>query len=320
MPRFNYFLFSILMVFSIKGWSQPATDSIEIAYDPAQITIDADSGRQLLEKIQEQVLESKKSHETYFVPIAPPSIEALAPFSSLDRADMETFLAKKQKFLEKISHGIQWLRIPVSLHNKVMQTINAHFFAAAPTIARANSSGASLRFQVGAGLGLSSALAQRIEKVSGMSWFPKTGGLYIALGFGLAIHKTQNAGWTFEVFGDFDHLKSVKSFLATAGADVTVAYVAQDSSVQDRLKSINAEIMGPLGTLRLSDSHFSFGPGAGVTFPPLLDKAMFYSLQEKRIVFLSLNLTPIGEFFKGSFQRFSRAENGGGPLCQNVFY
>lgn len=323
MQRSVYYLFLFIFAFSVKGWSQTAGDTIDVVYDPTQISIEAGAGRELLEKLHEQMLETQKTHENYFVPVAPATLEELKPFSGLAHEDMETFLAKKQKFLEKISGGVKWFRLPVSMHNKILASLNSNFFASAPTIARANSTGASVQFQIGGGLGLNSHLAQRIEKIPGMSWFPKSGGFFLGLGIGCALSRTealpgQEARWSFEVFLNLDHLKSVKTFLGIVLVDATVVYVTEDVRNKGRTTNIAAEVIGPIGTLRSSDAHFSFGPGLTLTLPPLLDNAMFYSFHEKRITLLNLELSKIGEFFKGNFKRFSTA-NDSRPLCQNVF-
>lgn len=304
----------LLVIGPTAAWAQSqlelTAESVELIYDSSTLPVTEKEGILLMDRLEGELklLEKTSSAESpkaeakrfYLVPVAPEKIKDLEMFSSLSESDAKVFLVKKQKFLEGFSHILKTLRFPFSLHNKAINLLNNQFFKAARTIAYTNSRGGYLRLQLGGGLGISKELAKRFGSFAESKWFPKAGGFYFSVGAGIGLRKAapeEGGRWSFNVFVSYETLRKVDTFLATVGLDGSLSYFEQNTRMTKRVQDIGIHVLGPAGTIRLSDHFFSYGMAGGPTFPPLADKLMLYSLNDKQITLLDVHFNPIGSWF-----------------------
>lgn len=290
--------------------SEREGDLLYLVYDPREWSADAAEMAEaegLRQRLALLVGTSGISGKDYIVPEAPSTSAGLDSLRDLSARDIQIFLVKKEKFLNKLSAWLRWLRLPRALHNRVLRTMNDRFFQSAALIAKANSQGGLVRFQGGAGFGLRSQMVEKLRTTKLGSWLPSSGGFFLSFGFGASLSRVDQDGrrfWALEFFADASRLSSVKTYVLEAFAGLSFNYLAQrEEEARGRIANLRATIQGPVGTVTEGKGFFSYGPSLVLGFPPLQGSLLFYELKIKRF-------------------RLARFQFGGlaaGGLCRQIF-
>lgn len=314
----KYLMLALCLILSLRAQSQEREDMVagsfdttaavfassgeaelSLIYDPAELPVEdiaepVATAADVLLQLKAALLNQQEvaSQGQRLIPVAPSSERLLKNIENFSAEDLHQFIAKKQKFLEKVSAWLRWLHAPASLHNKMLNTFNDQFYGSARVIARANAQGGSVRVLAATGLGLNSLLAEKFRATRFGKWFPASGGFFLMLGVGVSVTRLDMDGqkkWVLEVFADYSRLRAVKTFLATASVGLNVNYVSEFQRPESPwLRDYQGSNKGPLGMVITGDGHFSYGPSLVAGFPPFLGATMFYEIQQKRFTLLRL--------------------------------
>ena len=275
--------------------SQDPGEDISFVYDPAEFSVSPEEVKampaDILSRLKNNIaIEQRAAAGGYFVPTSPSNEALLQGLQGMSTEDLQLFLVKKQKFLEKIGNWIQWARLPRFIHNKMIKVFNDQFYGSARVIARANAQGGSVRLLGSVGLGINSILAEKFKGTALGKWFPKTGGVFLMLGIGVSLARVDLDGrqsWVFEVFADYSRLKSAQTFLASGAVGLNFNYLSEVRQSNEALiHDYEGKNKGPMGMVMTGEGHFSYGPAAVLSFPPFVGAAMFYEIKQKRITLL----------------------------------
>lgn len=148
------------------GDDSKARESTILRFDPKEFNVPNDGpnrSRELQEALNKSVEPSTGSSSDP-VPIAPEEAHLLGHTRSLSLEQLETFLERKQEYLEGLRRAFAKYRVPAPMARRTIQKVNDELYRNAEVIAAADRSGPVIDILVWGGLGLNERLVNWLSR------------------------------------------------------------------------------------------------------------------------------------------------------------
>ncbi|MBS1971030.1 MAG: hypothetical protein JSU04_12020 [Bdellovibrionales bacterium] len=266
-------------------------------YDPKDFDGETDTSgtkEQLLKSLREEMNTARDQKDLY-VPRAPVSAELLEKLSSLSEPELQSFLGKKQKFLERMAKALLFLRLKPKFVNKVLAEVNTKFYNSSRLIANSNSAGVAVMFSVSGGLALPRKIVEKLQTRSLGKFIPKTGGFAYLLGLGVGISRTMKEDgrphWVLDVFVDTEKLKSTMTGMLEVSAAGTYGVVYELREGHFKTQTTETSYGGVAGVFRQGTNQFGWAASTGMSFPPAIGAILVFTNETKRHYIFRLDFT-----------------------------
>lgn len=304
---------------------------LKITYNPKDfegISDKSGNKQQLLKSLRDE-MKLSTDNSIVKIPQAPVTNEQMQNIELLNESELQLFLGKKQKFLERVSKVMGFFHLKPKMVNKVLNEINNQFYNSSRVIATSNSIGGTLMFSLSGGLALPKKIVEKLENRSLGKFIPKSGGFAYLLGIGVGvarhIQKNGHPNWILDVFIDVERLKSsVTGFaLASLAGTFGIAYELREGSLKS--ESIDTTYAGVAGIFKQSENQFGWATTGGVSFPPIIDDIFVFTTVTTRHYLLRVNFSKFKEAsientkaFLLSWMEKTGLRKGPSPLCSEV--
>lgn len=270
-------------------------EELSIVYDPKDFpgaTV-AGSKEELLESLRLEMETPQKTELS--IPRAPISHDQLEKLSTLTESEIQAFLGKKQKFLEKMAKALTFIRLKPKLVNKVLNELNNKFYNSSRMIANSNTVGGAFMISVSGGLVLPRKLVAKLQERTLGRFIPKSGGFAYLLGIGVGVSRTIKSDgkphWIVDIFMDVEKIKSSMTGVASVGAAGTYGVVYEFREGDFKKQQIDTSYGGLSGVFKQGDNHFGWAASTGLSFPPGVGSIMIFTNQTTRHYLARVDLT-----------------------------
>ncbi|WP_413291240.1 hypothetical protein [Bdellovibrio sp. HCB337] len=232
-------------------------EEVRFTYDP-QALADAPPVETSIEKLQALSQEMRSENyqtnlaEKVVIPVSTEDAENLEALKSLKPEEVNTFIAKKSYFLQKVAGLFQTLRVKASAVNKMLNLMNKQFFKNAGVIAKANARVISIQLGVSAGVGFSDWLMTQLRKSPYLADLPSHTGFYFMLSTGISIVRTQKDGKTkisIEPIVDFRRSTRIFTPFVSGSAGLITTYTLENRAEVTTLQKANFYKISSLTTI-----------------------------------------------------------------------
>lgn len=266
-----------------------------INYDPTDFAGEFDESgtkAELLKALHEE-MKSPKDEKVLYIPRAPTNEEQLKSLNNLTESEIQSFLGKKQKFLEKMAKALTSLHLKPKFVNKVLTEVNTKFYNSSRLIANSNSAGVSVMFSMSGGLALPRKIVEKLKERSLGKYIPKTGGFAYLVGFGFGVSRKTNAegrpSWVFDVFVDTEKLKSTLTGMAEISAAGTYGVIYELREGKFGSQTTETSYGGVAGVFRQGTNQFGWAASTGMSFPPGIGAILVFTNQTTRHYILRMD-------------------------------
>lgn len=260
----------------------------KINYDPKDFAGEADTSgnkEELLKSLLEE-MKATRSEKDLYVPRAPVSEEQLDKLKHLNENELQSFLGKKQKFLEKMAKVLTSFHLKPKFVNKVLSEVNNKFYNSSRLIANSNSVGASFMFSISGGLALPRKIVEKLQTRSLGKFIPKTGGFAYLVGLGVGVSRSTNengrSSWVLDVFVDTERLRSTMTGMAEVSAAGTYGILYEMREGKFSSQTTETSYGGVAGVFRQGANQFGWAASTGMSFPPGIGAILVFTNQSTR--------------------------------------
>lgn len=271
------------------------------SYDPKDFDGETDTSgtkEQLLKSLREEMMAERNANDLY-VPRAPVNEEQLAKLSELNQSEIQSFITKKQKFLERMAKALTSVKFKPKFVNKVLAEVNTKFYNSSRLIANSNSAGLTVMFSVSGGLALPRKIVEKLRDRPLGKYIPKSGGFayLVGLGFGVSrtVGKNGRPSWVLDVFIDRDKLKSTLTGMVEVSAAGTYGIVYELREGKFKSQTTETSYGGVAGVFRQGETQFGWAASTGMSFPPAIGAFLVFTNETKRHYIFRLDFSKVTE-------------------------
>lgn len=305
----------------------------KFTYDPKDFDGETDTSgtkEQLLKSLRDEMTAIRDPKDLY-VPRAPVNAELLQKLESLSESEIQSFIGKKQKFLERMAKALTFMRLKPKFVNKVLAEVNTKFYNSSRLIANSNSAGVAVMFSVSGGLALPRKIVEKLQERSLGKFIPKTGGFAYLLGLGVGISRNVKedgrAHWVLDVFVDTEKLKSTMTGMIEVSAAGTYGVVYELREGKFKTQTTETSYGGVAGVFRQGTNQFGWAASTGMSFPPGIGAILVFTNETKRHYIVRLDFTKFAgdrletskAFILSWMQRTGMKSQASIRLCSQVF-
>lgn len=307
-----------------------ASEEIQLVYDPKDFDGITETGtkEELLKSLREEMAKTKDD-KTLYVPKAPQTEEQLEKLSALSEPEMQSFIGKKQKFLERMAKVLTFFRLKTKIVNKILSEVNTKFYNSTRLIANSNSAGATVMFSISGGMALPKKIMAKLEGRALGKFIPKSGGFFylIGLGVGVSRHVQENGKphWVLEAFVDRETLKSTVTGIIEVSAAGTYGVVYELREGKFKGQQSETTYGGLAGVFRQGENQFGWAASTGMSLPPGIGSVIVYTDNSKRNYLFRINFSKMSENYLENTKSIllSWMERTGlkkrAPVCAQIF-
>ncbi|WP_413288523.1 hypothetical protein [Bdellovibrio sp. HCB337] len=307
-----------------------ANQEITLVYDPKDFdgVVDTGSKEELLRALRAEMA-AAKDEKALLVPKAPQTEEQLEKLAALSEHDVQSFLGKKQKFLERMAKVLTFFHLKTKLVNKVLAEVNTKFYNSARLIAGSNSAGVTVMFSLSGGLALPKKIMSALQGRALGKLIPKSGGFFYLVGFGVGVsrHVQPNGkpNWVLEAFMDTERLKSTITGIVEISGASTFGVVYELREGKFKQQQSETTYGGLAGVFRQGPNQFGWAASLGMSLPPGIGSVIVYTDQSTRRYLARIDVSNFTEKYLENTQSIflSWMDRTGlkkvKPVCAGIF-
>lgn len=306
--------------------------ALEFSYNPKDYEGNFDTTgnkEQLLESLRAE-MKLEQDSSVVKIPVAPSTNEQMQKIETMSEAELQMFLGKKTKFLERMSKVLSFFHLKAKMINKVLNEVNNKFYNSARLIANSNAVGATVMISVSGGIALPRKIVERLEGRSVGKYIPKSGGFAYLLGFGAGfgrhIQPSGRSHWVFDVFVDVERLKKTITGIVEVSTAGTYGVVYELREGSFKSQKTDTTYGGVAGVFRQGEAQFGWAASTGLSFPPGIGAILVFDNETTRHYLLRLDFTKIKKDLTEatqaivlSWQNAMGLRKGKTSLCLGVF-
>lgn len=248
--------------------------------DPSKVTNDEARKAQLLADLQAGIGRAQANADGVIIPVSPDSEAELAELRQATSSEIELFLTKKEKFLNKFAAILKKIRLSPAKISKGVTLMNAKFYESARLIARSNSYGGSAMLTISGGLAFPRKMLERLRATRMAHYISESGGFYYTLGLGAGISYGERADgrktMSLEIFVDTETLKKAITGIVEVSLAGNYALVYERRDGRFASQTMTTSYGGALGVIRSGPNQFSWAASTGLSMPPFVGAILVY--------------------------------------------
>ncbi len=291
--------------------SLPMSEELKITIhdDPSGFSDDPETKKiEVLKKLKDLVGKSVTPNEKGLAfPMAPSQSELLESLNNLSETELDLFLDRREKIIDKFAKSLKFMRAKNSIVNAALIDLNDKLYNSSQLIAKANAYSGNATFLLNGGLALPQKLVKSLKETKYGRFIPENGGFYYCLGLGAGVARANVSGknvLNLELYLDYEHLKKSITGAIEAGVAGNYGFVYELREPHTFLQEGHVSYAGVLGAFRDGPQQFGWAASTGLSVPPLIGSILLFQNAAHRYYLVRINRMGISFPVLNSFREF----------------